>query len=50
MGATVTSVDASAYSFLVSILVPEIPLPIAEHIFPNLWAYCEPMKKKYYET
>src|SRR5215471_20382550 len=38
------------YSFLASILVPEIPAADDGKYLPNLWAYCEPMKKKYYET
>ena len=50
MGATATSVDASAYSFLVSILVPEILAADHGTYLANLWAYCGLMKKKYYET
>ena len=50
MGATATSVDASAYSFLASILVPEIPAADHGTYLANLWAYCGLMKKKYYET
>ena len=50
MGATVTSVDASAYSFLASNFVPEIPAADHGTYLANLWAYCGLMKKKYYET
>ena len=52
MGATATSVDASAYSFLANILVPPLKSPLQDHgkSLPNLWAYCERMKTKYYET
>src|SRR5262245_8122806 len=52
MGATATSVDAGAYSFLANILVPPLKSPLQDHgmSLPNLWAYCERMKTKYYET
>ena len=52
MGATATSVDASAYSFLANILVPPLKSPLQDHgkSLPNLWAYCERMKTRYYET
>ena len=52
MGATATSVDASAYSFLANILVPPLKFPLQDHgmSLPNLSAYCERMKKKYYQT
>lgn len=52
MGATATSVDAIAYSFLANILVPPLKSPLKEHgmSLPNLSAYCERMKNKYYET
>jgi len=50
MGTTATSVDASAYSFLASILVPEITAADHGTYLANLWAYCGLMKKKYYET
>jgi glutathione S-transferase len=51
MGSTATSIDASAYSFLANILVPlKSPLQDYGMGFPNLWAYCERMKTKYYET
>ena len=52
MGATATSVDASAYSFLANILVPQLRSPLQDHgmSLPNLRAYCERMKTKYYQT
>jgi len=50
MGTTATSVDASAYSFLASILVPDIPAADHGTYLANLWAYCGLMKKKYYGT
>jgi len=40
----------AAYSFLVSILVPEIPAADHGTYLANLRAYCGLMKKKYYET
>jgi hypothetical protein len=45
-----TSVDAIA--FLANCLVPPLQSPLKDHglSLPNLWAYCERMKKKYYET
>ena len=52
MGATPTSMDAIAYSFLANILVSPLKSPLKDHgmSLPNLWAYCERMKNKYYET
>jgi glutathione S-transferase len=52
MGATATSVDASAYAFLANILLPPLKSPLQDQgvSLPNLWAYCERMKTKYYET
>jgi glutathione S-transferase len=52
MGSAATSVDAIAYSLLANILVPPLKSPLKDHgiSLPNLWAYCERMKKKYYET
>jgi glutathione S-transferase len=52
MGATATSVDAIAYSFLANIIVPPLKSPLKDHgmSLPNLSAYCERMKNKYYET
>jgi glutathione S-transferase len=52
MGATATSVDASAYAFLANILLPPLKSPLQDQgvCLPNLWAYCERMKTKYYET
>jgi glutathione S-transferase len=52
MGATATSVDASAYSFLANILLPPLKSPLQDHgmSLSNLWAYCERMKTKYYQT
>ena len=52
MGATATSVDSSAYSFLANILIPPLKSPLQDHgmSLPNLSAYCERMKKKYYQT
>ena len=52
MGATATSVDASAYSFLANILIPPLKSPLQDHAMclSNLWAYCERMKTKYYQT
>jgi hypothetical protein len=49
---TATSVDAIVYSFLAKCLVPPLQSPLKDHglSLPNLWAYCERMKKKYYET
>src|SRR5262252_6134135 len=38
------------YSFLASILVPEIPAADHGTYLANLWAYCGLMKKKYYGT
>jgi len=50
MGSAATSVDAIAYSFLANILVPPLKSPLKDHgmSLPNLRAYCERMKKKYY--
>jgi glutathione S-transferase len=52
IGATATSVDAIAYAFLANILVPPLKSPLKDHgmSLPNLSAYCERMKNKYYET
>ena len=52
MGAMPTSLDAIAYSFLANILVPPLKSPLKDHAMslPNLWVYCERMRKKYYGT
>jgi len=41
-----------AVPFLANILVPPLKSPLKDHgmSLPNLWAYCERMKNKHYET
>jgi glutathione S-transferase len=52
MGSTPTSVDAIAYSFLANIIVPPLKSPLKDHAvsLPNLSAYCERMKERYYNN
>ena len=50
LGDEPTSVDATAYAFLANLLWAPIDLPIRAHAqkLPNLEAYCQRMKARYY--
>ena len=50
LGDEPTSVDATAYGFLANLLWAPIDLPIRAHAqkLPNLEAYCQRMKARYY--
>ncbi len=50
LGDEPASVDATAYSFLANLLWVPIDLPIRAHAqkLPNLEAYCQRMKARYY--
>ena len=50
LGAAPTSIDASAYAFLANVLWAPVASPIQAHAAqrPNLQAYCQRMKARYY--
>jgi glutathione S-transferase len=50
LGATPSSLDATAYAFLANLLWAPIGSPIQQHAgrYPNLEAYCQRMKARYY--
>lgn len=51
MGAEPTSLDATAYAFLANLLWAPVDSPLSRHAAsrPNLEAYCQRMKTRYYE-
>jgi len=50
MGASPTTIDASAYGFLIDIIGCPIEPPLKNHIFEqkNLVAYCQRMQDRYF--
>lgn len=49
-GNTISSLDACVYSFLISMIAPDIPTPFKEFILQqdNLVAYCQRIHEQYY--
>ena len=50
LGITPTSIDACVYAFIANVLQGPFTSPLRDHaeLFPNLSAYCERMKSRFY--
>ncbi len=52
MGDNPTSIDATAYAFLANLLWAPVESPISRHVkqYPQIEAYCQRMKARYYAS